>query len=138
VWDLRAGAQVGEPLTGHTGAVVAVACTEVDGTPVAVTTGYDSTVRVWDLRAGAQIGEPLTGPATGAVVAVACTEVDGTPVAVTTGDDSTVRVWDLRAGGLQDVVELPTTIGAIAVGRGNVLVVGIGWDVVALAHDGGR
>jgi WD40 repeat protein len=104
---------------------------------VAVTAGVDSTVRVWDLRAGAQVGEPLTGH-TGAVVAVACTEVDGTPVAVTTGYDSTVRVWDLRAGGLQDVVELPTTIGAIAVGRGNVLVVGIGWDVVALAHDGGR
>ncbi|MGI8815141.1 MAG: WD40 repeat domain-containing protein [Pseudonocardia sp.] len=124
-------------LTGHTGTVWAVGCTEVDGTPVAVTGGYDQTVRVWDLRAGAQIGEPLTGH-TATVWAVACTEVDGTPVAVTAGDDQTVRVWDLRAGGLQDVVELPTTIGAIAVGRGNVLVVGIGWDVVALAPGGGR
>ncbi|WP_203854875.1 hypothetical protein, partial [Dactylosporangium siamense] len=37
------------PLTGHTGTVWAVACTVLDGRPVAVTGSDDGTVRVWDL-----------------------------------------------------------------------------------------
>jgi WD domain, G-beta repeat len=37
-------------LTGHTNAVTAVACTQLDGRPVAVTAGDDETVRVWDLQ----------------------------------------------------------------------------------------
>ncbi len=39
-------------LPGHTDAVIAVACTVVDGTPVAVTGSADETVRVWDLGTG--------------------------------------------------------------------------------------
>jgi WD40 repeat protein len=71
-----------------------VACTEVDGRPVAVTGGYDGTVRVWDLATGQPVGDPPARRAYGAlIVAVACIEVDGRPVAVTGG--STVRVWDL-------------------------------------------
>ncbi|MEU1458376.1 hypothetical protein ABZ455_41045, partial [Streptomyces avermitilis] len=52
VWDLASGRQVGAPLTGHTGTVSAVACTVLDGTPVAVICSNDGTVRVWDLRSG--------------------------------------------------------------------------------------
>ncbi len=37
-------------LTGHDDWVNAVACTELDGVPVAVTGSSDGTVRVWDLR----------------------------------------------------------------------------------------
>src|SRR3954470_19887861 len=41
-------------LTGHDGWVYAVACTVLDGSPVAVTGGSDGTVRLWDLAGGTQ------------------------------------------------------------------------------------
>ncbi|MGW3313002.1 caspase family protein [Streptomyces sp. NPDC001073] len=97
VWDLATGQQIRELLTGHTGRVDAVACTVLDGKPVAVTGSSDSTVRVWDLATGQQIREPLNGH-TGRVTAVAYTVLDGKPVAVTGSSDSTVRVWDLATG----------------------------------------
>ena len=84
MWDLATGAPRGEPLTGHDGAVCAVAVGELDGRPVAVTGGDDGTVRVWDLATGAQRGEPLTGH-DGSVRAVAVGELDGRPVVVTGG-----------------------------------------------------
>ncbi|MEU3296690.1 caspase family protein, partial [Streptomyces longwoodensis] len=84
---------------GHTDWVAAVACTVLDGRPVAVTGGYDDMVRVWDLASGQPIGEPLAGH-TGSVTVVACTDVDGTPVAVTGSRDRTVQVWDLVASSL--------------------------------------
>ena len=84
-------------LTGHTDGVRAVACTMVDGRPVAVTAGDDRSVRVWDLATGTPVGEPLTGH-TDSVRAVACTVVDGRPLAVTGGYDSSVRIWDLATG----------------------------------------
>ncbi|MET9901697.1 caspase family protein [Streptomyces sp. NPDC006446] len=76
--------------------VLAVACTVLDGTPIAITGDSDGTVRVWDLVTQRPIGGPLTGH-TGPVFAVACTVLDGTPIAITSdgGDDGTVRVWDL-------------------------------------------
>ncbi|GAA2753377.1 WD40 repeat domain-containing protein [Kitasatospora cinereorecta] len=83
-----------DTLTGHTNTVSAVACTVLDGRPVAVTASWDDTVRVWDLTTGRAVGEPLTGH-TGSVFAVACTVLDGRPVAVTGSWDDTVRVWDL-------------------------------------------
>src|SRR5262249_23072857 len=80
--------------TGHETTVTAVACTTLHGTPLAVTTSRDKTVRVWDL-ATSKLRATLTGHLD-VVTAVACTTLlDGTPVAVTTGDDKTVRVWDL-------------------------------------------
>jgi WD40 repeat protein len=36
-------------VTGHDGRVAAVACTELDGVPVAVTGRSDKTARVWNL-----------------------------------------------------------------------------------------
>jgi len=84
-------------LTGHGGKVQAVACTQLDGRPVAVTCGWDGTVRIWDLATGTPIGDPLSGH-TGPVVAVACTQLDSRPVAVTYGWNGTVRIWDLATG----------------------------------------
>jgi len=49
VWDLRTGAAL-STLTGHDSRVTAVACTDLDGVPVAVTGSDDNTVRIWDLR----------------------------------------------------------------------------------------
>ncbi|MEU0894925.1 caspase family protein [Streptomyces massasporeus] len=84
-------------LTGHTGLVEGLACTEVNGRPVAVTGSTDLTVRMWDLATGEQVGAPMTGH-TGEIERVACTEVAGRPVAVTVSHDMTVRLWDLGTG----------------------------------------
>jgi len=62
------------------GAVQAVACTTVDGVPVAVTGSRGGAIRLWDLRERKLLCDPLTGP--GAVSAVACTTLDGTPYAI--------------------------------------------------------
>jgi WD40 repeat protein len=49
---LTAGTPIGEPLTGHTGPVLAVATAMLpDRRVVALTGSYDSTVRVWELTA---------------------------------------------------------------------------------------
>jgi WD40 repeat protein len=81
----------------HESFVNTVACTVLDATPVAVTGGRDSSLRVWDLRTGTQMGPPLTAR-TGSVNGVACTTVGATPVAVAGGNDSRVRMWDLTTG----------------------------------------
>src|ERR1019366_8591281 len=73
VWDLATGAPVGDPFTGHTRAVIAVAVAELNGRPVVVSGGADQTVRVWDLATGAP-GDPFTGH-TRAVIAVAVAEL---------------------------------------------------------------
>jgi WD40 repeat protein len=49
VWDLATGRQIGDPLSGHTKSVNALACTLLDGRPIAVTGSDDRTVRIWDL-----------------------------------------------------------------------------------------
>ena len=43
------GTPVGDPFTGHTSYVHAVAAAELDGRPVAISASADRTVRVWDL-----------------------------------------------------------------------------------------
>ncbi|MFJ7177466.1 caspase family protein [Streptomyces massasporeus] len=84
-------------LTGHTGLVEGLACTEVNGRPIVVTGSKDLTVRRWDLITGDPVGTPMTGH-TAEIEAVACTELSGRPVAVSVSRDKTVRVWDLEAG----------------------------------------
>ncbi|MGY1501307.1 caspase family protein [Streptomyces sp. QTS52] len=101
VWDLATGEPVGQPLTGHTSQVNAVACSALDGRPIAVTGSADHSVRVWDLATGEPVGQPLTGR-TNWVNAVACTVLDGRPIAVTGSGHilggGSVGVWDLATG----------------------------------------
>lgn len=114
VWDLPLKAARGKPLLpGSTlrrhlhplseleRAVQAIAVGRVDGAPVAVTGGFDGTVRMWDLRTRRARGKPLRAHSE-EVHAVAVGEVDGTPVAVTGGRDGMVCVWDLRAGAIRE------------------------------------
>ena len=86
-------------ITGHAGAVIAVAAGALpDGTPVIVSGGGDGTVRVWRLADGSPVGEPLRGH-DGPVWAVAAGALpDGTPVIVSGDGDGTVRVWRLADG----------------------------------------
>ena len=61
VWDLATRQPVSDPLTWHTGPVAAVACTVLDGRPVAVSGSHDGTVRVWDLATGTRAGQTVGG-----------------------------------------------------------------------------
>ena len=71
LWDPATGAPVGDPLTGHTGRVTAVAFGPLpDGRVLLATGGRDGTVRLWDPVTGAPVGDPLTGHTDG-VAAVA-------------------------------------------------------------------
>ena len=59
LWDTNSYQQLGQPLTGHSGAVNAVAFSP-DGKTLA-TAGADHTVRLWDPSAHQQSGEPFAG-----------------------------------------------------------------------------
>ncbi|WP_329437918.1 caspase family protein [Streptomyces canus] len=83
-------------LTGHTDKVNAVAVTEIEGRPHAVTGGFDWPVRVWDLTTGTERAT-LRGH-TRMVRAVVVAEIYGRLYALTASDDRTVRVWDLTTG----------------------------------------
>jgi WD40 repeat protein len=63
IWDPRTGQPMGNPLTGHTGPVGAVALGRVADRDVIVSGGDDHTVRIWDTRTGQPEGVPLTGHA---------------------------------------------------------------------------
>lgn len=47
---------------GHTGTAAAVACTMLDGRPIAVTASSDGTARIWDLTTNTSIGDPAHRP----------------------------------------------------------------------------
>ena len=98
-WRLADGTPVGEPLTGHSDSVNAMAVGALpDGTPVIVTGGGDGTVRAWRLADGTPVGEPLTGHSD-SVTAVAIAP-DGTWL-VSAGRDRTVRIWGPATGAEQ-------------------------------------
>ena len=83
----------------HDGGVWAVAFGELEGRAIALSGGYDRTLRIWDLASGAQRGDPLTGH-DGGVRAVAFGELEGRAIALSAGGhrDGTLRVWDLASG----------------------------------------
>ena len=90
---------VGDPLTGHTGAVTAVAFGQLpDGRTLLATGSDDGTVRLWDPATGHPVGDPLTGH-TGAVTAVAFGRLpDGRTLLASGSGDGTVRLWDPATG----------------------------------------
>ncbi|MBE1585261.1 WD40 repeat domain-containing protein [Nonomuraea angiospora] len=132
VWWLSSGRPVCQPEPGHSGAVNAVAISDLDGSPVAVTAGADQTVRVWDLDSGKLIRDPLIGH-TAPVLAVAVTELDGRPAVVTGGADRTVLMWDLDSGRHLRRVDLPGAVSQVAVASGGRLVVAFDDDLAVMS-----
>jgi WD40 repeat protein len=116
IWDAGSGQPIGEPLTGHTGSVNAVAVGSVGGGEVIVSGGDDGTVRIWDACSGQPVGEPLTGH-TGSVNAVAVGSVAGREVIVSGGDDGTVRIWD-SAGKAITTLDLLVAVDAFGLRNG--------------------
>ncbi|MFI9453521.1 caspase family protein [Amycolatopsis sp. NPDC052450] len=79
--------------TTFSGSEGALACSVLDGRPVAITNGRGGAVQVWDLATAERI-TTYSGH-TRRVVAVACSVLDDRPVAISTSQDGTAQVWDL-------------------------------------------
>jgi len=96
LWNPAGGEKI-RVLTGHTGAVNALAFSP-DGTTLA-SGSSDATIRLWHTAGGTPTGTPagvLTGH-TGAVNALAFS-ADGASMA-STGTDQTIRLWQLPPTG---------------------------------------
>ncbi|MFJ5731540.1 WD40 repeat domain-containing protein [Streptomyces paradoxus] len=102
VWDLITGAPVGEPLTGHSARVRAVATAVLaDGRVVVVTGSSDSAVRVWDLSTGELLHALRVGALDHGVRCVATATLgDGRVLALIGASlqQEPVRAWDLTTG----------------------------------------
>jgi hypothetical protein len=108
VWDADTGELIGEPLTGHTDRIQALAIGRVGGRDVIVSGADDQidlggyhvrvepTVRIWDVAASRPVGEPLRGH-TGNVTAVALGRIGSRDVLVSAGDHA-ICVWDATTG----------------------------------------
>ncbi|WP_034263877.1 AAA family ATPase [Actinospica robiniae] len=121
LFDTATGWSVGEPLTGHAGAVSALAPLSPGsngGRAHLASAGVDGTIRLWDCVTGRQLGAPLREH----TAAIRTLVTDGSWLA--SADDHTVRLWtnpeQYREG--QSVTRESETVDALAMvpnlGRG--------------------
>ncbi|MFF2127950.1 WD40 repeat domain-containing protein, partial [Streptomyces olivochromogenes] len=105
VWDPQAGTQVGAPLAGHKGTVLAVTSVPGfggQGRPSAgrllVGAGEDGTIRLWDPLTGHPVGAPMT-PSAVSVNQLAMGAGLGRDCVAVTGD-GTVHTWSSATAAL--------------------------------------
>ena len=128
MWDSKSHSLSGEPLRGHSAAVVSL-CFSPDSRWL-VSGSHDRSIRVWDCQTGQAAGSPLWGHAAG-VVSV-CT--DGQLI-VSCGFDQTIRIWDLDTGEhIGDPINVGHSVYAVALSNKGRIVAGVGeqvcvWDV---------
>ncbi|MFJ3619861.1 AAA family ATPase [Streptomyces iakyrus] len=135
IWDLLTGRPTTAPLVGHQRSVRSVACTVVDGWPVVVSGSYDGTLRIWDLLTGRPSAVSLVGHK-GSVQSVACAVVEGRSIAVSGSYDGTVRLWDIGTAQCE-VLTMPHSVRAVALGPDGALVIGTGSGVVVMERKAG-
>jgi WD40 repeat protein len=80
---------------------------------VAVSGGWDGTVRAWDLSTGEPRGEPLRGHE-GGVRSVALGELEGAGGGDQRRQRRTVRVWDLSTGESRHMIEVDQSVTGVA------------------------
>ncbi|GLF95247.1 WD40 repeat domain-containing protein [Streptomyces yaizuensis] len=130
----------GHNLIDPTHPLSAVAVTEDrNGTPLAVTSGPDQTVRVWEVETGA-LRRTLTDHAGAVTVVAVAADRDGILLAVTGSHDRTVKVWEVETGTLRHTLTGhagPLSAVAVAADRDGTLLAVTGshdstlrlWDV---------
>ncbi|MGW3384519.1 AAA family ATPase [Streptomyces albogriseolus] len=126
LWDVATSSTIGGPLDhshcrtlvptvwriAHSHGVGGIACTVMEGRPVAVTCN-GATLRVWDLTTGRLAGETPSPKFFEDHVALACAEIDGRPIAITRREEGRVVLWDVTT--CRKTGELQTgTLGAMA------------------------
>jgi len=109
LWDAKSGEPIGAPLMWHEDIVNSVAFSP-DGTRI-VSGSSDGKLRLWDAKSGEPIGAPLKGHK-GWIYSVAFSP-DGTRI-VSGGDDGTLRLWDAKSGELLSLLELDSSVLAVA------------------------
>ena len=100
----------------HSGDICAVALGRIGGRDVAVSGGFDGTVRLWDAESGQSL-TVLEGH-NNSVRSVALGRIGDRDVAISGGGDGTVRLWDAESGQSLAVLEgHEGEINAVALGR---------------------
>ncbi|HEV2371794.1 MAG TPA: WD40 repeat domain-containing protein [Streptosporangiaceae bacterium] len=98
LWNPLTGESLGDPLTGHSGAVFWVAFgTAPDGRLLLASASWDQTVRVWDPLTGGLLHQ-LAGHTGWVNTAAFGTGPDGRLLLASASSDQTVRVWDPMSG----------------------------------------
>jgi WD40 repeat protein len=102
-WNATTGTPIGDPMTGHTGPVIAlVTLSSPDGSMLA-SASNDGTIRRWNATTGTPVGDPMTGH-TGSVTALAVWSSPDGAVLASAGADGTIRLWNASTGELLQLV----------------------------------
>ncbi|CUU53997.1 WD domain-containing protein, G-beta repeat-containing protein, partial [Parafrankia irregularis] len=100
LWNTTTGKPAGEPITGHTGPVTALAVLPLDpdGTTLLATASWDGTVRLWNTTSGTTIGQLLIEHSDWVNALAVLPGPDGTTLLATASHDRTVRLWNTTTG----------------------------------------
>jgi WD40 repeat protein len=102
LWDASSGAALGPPLSGHRGAVNALAF--IPGTTLLASASEDRTIWLWDANTGAVSGQPVITGHSNTITAMSVSP-DGTRIA-TASIDGTVRIFNTADWNLVRLITL--------------------------------
>jgi WD40 repeat protein len=108
-WDLATGAEVGEPLIGHTSGVTALLALAppkdrtlkkriAEEQTLLAAGSWNGVVRLWDPVTGTQVGPPLIGRRSGVTALAAVIGPTGRTMLASGSADGVVRRWDPATG----------------------------------------